>query len=426
MTMLNKAMLAKRISDKPLMMDPNEREFVVALLEASDSLAADQAFFMSSDSDVMGGKPYRIEDGMAVIPVQGVLLHKFDAHYPGWFTGYAYIESLVDQAAADPMVRKIVLDVASHGGEVSGCFECVGAIRAASMSKPVLAVVDGYAHSAGYALASAADKITMSATASVGSVGVVTMHVDYSKQLAAAGISVTYIYAGAQKVDGNPYAPLADDVKDRIQARVEKSYEVFVASVADGRRLDPEVVRGTEAGTFAGNEALALGLVDAVMSPREAFAAIKGALSGSPVFNAPKGGSAMSATQQQEPVAQPQATAEVDVNAVKAEAVQAEKARISGIVGCEEASGRASLASHLAFKTEMSVEQAKALLAAAPKEAAASQAAGISALDAAMEAAGGTPGVGIDAAGSQAADEDPVARILGNYQRASGFKPSQH
>ena len=415
MTMLNKSLLAKRLSNKPLLLDPSEAEFLRAFVESAADLAGDKAWFMTASSDVMGGKPFRVEDGMAVVPVQGMLLHKVDAHYPGWFTGYNYVEALVDAAVADPDVRGIVLDVASHGGEVSGAFEAVGAIRAAAMSKPVYAVVDGYAHSAGYAIASAADKIFMSETASVGSIGVVTMHVDFSQALAEQGVKVTYIYAGKQKVDGNPYEPLTDDVKGRIQARVEKSYEVFVASVAAGRRgMTTEAIRGTEAGTFAGPEALELGLVDAVMSPREAFAVLKGALTGAHVLT--PGASTMSADNAEQPVA-PEVPA-LDAASVKA----AERERIAAIQGCEEAEGRDSLAAHLAFNTEMTVEEAKAVLAAAPKAEASAAETGIAALDKAMEASGGTPGVGADIGGQSEVVEDPVARILGNYALASGRK----
>jgi signal peptide peptidase SppA len=419
MTLMNKAMLAKRLSNKPLLLDPNEGEFLRAFVENAADMAADKALFMDASSDLGGGKPYAVDGGIAVIPVHGMLLHKVDMHYPGWFTGYGYVEAMVDAALADPDVRGIALDVASHGGEVSGAFEAAKVIRDARAQKPVYAVVDGYAHSAGYALASAADKIFMSETASVGSVGVVTMHVDFSKALAESGVKVTYIYAGKQKVDGNPYEPLAEDVKGRIQARVQKSYEVFVASVAEGRRgaISPEAIRGTEAGTFAGPEALDLGLVDAVMSPREAFAAFKGALTGARSFNSNAGAPTMSADNaDQQPVAPEVPT--TDAASVKA----SERQRIAAIQGCEEAAGRESLASHLAFNTEMSVEDARAVLAAAPKAGdKAAGVTGIEALDKAMEASGGTPAVGADA-GQREEREDPVARILGNYALASGRK----
>lgn len=433
---LSKGQLASRLNMQPLLFAPAAEASLMSLPEIAGD---DKAFFFDAKTDLGNGRPYRLEDGFAVIPVHGALLHREEEHYPGYFTGYAYITNLVDAAANDPSVRGIILDVASHGGEVNGCFDCADVIAAVGKTKPVYAVVDGYAHSAGYALASQASKIFMSETASVGSIGVVTMHVDYSEMLKEVGIKVTMIYAGEQKVDGNPYAPLGKDAKARIEARVQKSYSVFVAKVDRGRGIGEKAIRGTEAGCFAGPEAVEIGLADAVMSPREAFAAIKGGLSGSATITSIKGASTMSAEKhddKQEPVAAAAVeTAQVvDTPAVAAAAPAAEQAaadprtterqRVQAILGCEEAKERGNFASHLAFNTGMSVDEARALLAVAAKETPA-KAAG-NPLEAAMAATGGGAGVEADAAAGNAADENPANRILANQALATGRKPMTH
>ena len=56
--------------------------------------------------------------------------------------------------------------------------------------------------SAGYVLASQADRIVLPRTGAVGSIGVVVMHADLSGQLSDAGVTVTLIHSGAHKVDG--------------------------------------------------------------------------------------------------------------------------------------------------------------------------------------------------------------------------------
>ena len=127
--------------------------------------------------------------------------------------------------------------------------------------------------------------------------------------------------------------------------------------------------------------------------------------------------------QAQAPVVAPETAAIADENAVKAAAANAERERIAAITGCEEANGRASLASHLAFKTGMSVDEAKATLAASPKEQ--EKATGQNKLDEAMKATGGGPEVGADG-GDAPADkaEDPAAKILADYDTARGVKPA--
>jgi signal peptide peptidase SppA len=59
------------------------------------------------------------------------------------------------------------------------------------------------------------------------------------------------------------------------------------------------------------------------------------------------------------------------LEAAKAEGISAERARVSAILGHAEAVGRQKLAEHMAFNTAIAPADAAALLAAAPKEAAA-------------------------------------------------------
>ena len=57
----------------------------------------------------------------------------------------------------------------------------------------------------------------------------------------------------------------AEKVHDKLQAEVNTFYDLFVETVAAGRRaLTAKAIRDTEAGTFMGAEALELGLIDAL------------------------------------------------------------------------------------------------------------------------------------------------------------------
>ncbi len=97
----------------------------------------------------------------------------------------------------------------------------------------------------------------------------VALHWDYSGALEAAGIVPTFIHAGAHKVDGHPFAPLADDVKADIQAEVEATRGLFAAIVARNRGLTEKAVLDTEARIYAGEAAVDAGLADAVASAAE-------------------------------------------------------------------------------------------------------------------------------------------------------------
>jgi ATP-dependent Clp protease protease subunit len=91
-----------------------------------------------------------------------------------------------------------------------------------------------------------------------------------------------------------------------------------------------------------------------------------------------------------------------------AEARAAERSRISSIMNLEEAKGREGLASHFAHETEMSADQAKAALTAAPKASAAVEP--TNRFEAAMDAAG-NPRVGAD--GPHGDETDDVTAVAG-------------
>lgn len=76
-----------------------------------------------------------------------------------------------------------------------------------------------------------------------------------------------------------------------------------------------------------------------------------------------------------EGAAQGKKDAEVEAQAAAAKAAQATaeeaaKARVAAILSCDEAKERPTLSKHIALKTSMSVDEAKEMLAASPKEAA--------------------------------------------------------
>ena len=161
---------------------------------------------MLDDYRKHGEAPYPVVDGIAVIEISGVLIHR-----GGWIgqssgqTSYEGIAAQIEAAANDPAVRGLALEIDSFGGEVAGVFDLADRIRAIRATKPVWAFVAEHAFSAGYALASQATRILLPRTGALGSIGVVVMHADLSGQLDQDGMRVTLVHSGNHKVDGNPY-----------------------------------------------------------------------------------------------------------------------------------------------------------------------------------------------------------------------------
>jgi len=215
-----------------------------------------------------------VVDGVAVIPIEGTLVHK--GKWLGMSSGetsYEGIQSRVQRARRDSSIRGVVLEVDSFGGEVSGAFDTAQMIAELAAEKPTLAILTDYALSAGYLMASAARQIVIPESGYAGSIGVITLHVDHSAMLKSAGVKVTLLYSGAHKADGNPFESLPAAVAKKIQGDLDRLRDGFAAAVGArrGRRFDKARALATEAQDYLAPEARALGLVDAIGRPSEAF-----------------------------------------------------------------------------------------------------------------------------------------------------------
>jgi capsid assembly protease len=159
----------------------------------------------------------------------------------------------------------------SIGGEIAGCLDLSDQIFEARAQKPITAILDESAYGAAYVIASAADELTLPRTGGAGSVGIAMMHLDASGALDTAGIGVTLITHGAHKADGNEFAPLPSEVRERFQQDINTIGDLFVETVARNRGLSVSTVRKQQAATFLGPKAVSAGLADHVLSPEAAF-----------------------------------------------------------------------------------------------------------------------------------------------------------
>lgn len=205
--------------------------------------------------------------GIAVIPVHGTLVRRtMGVEAASGLTSYSEIATRLDAALADSAVSGILLELDSPGGEAGGVFELAERIRAANAIKPVWAHANDSAYSAAYAIAAAASRLTLSATAGLGSIGVIALHADQSVKDDKDGLRYTAIYAGHHKNDLSPHAPLSTQAAAGLQSEVDRLYGIFIRQVAQMRTLAYDTVRQTEAGLFFGEDAVVAGLADAVIS----------------------------------------------------------------------------------------------------------------------------------------------------------------
>ncbi|QBR40959.1 S49 family peptidase [Kerstersia gyiorum] len=209
--------------------------------------------------------------GVYMMPVHGVLVSR-SAHLDmcQTMTSYEGIREMLRAAVNDPAVAHIVMDIDTPGGSSTGCFELCDEIRAARTIKPITAISNFGAYSAGYAIASSASQVIVSQSSGVGSIGVIARHLDMSKRHEQQGVKITSVYAGARKNDLSSEAPMSDEALQWLTGLVNRQYDAFTQLVSINRALDIAAVRATEAGVYFGEEAVAAGLADRVETPQAA------------------------------------------------------------------------------------------------------------------------------------------------------------
>ncbi|ACI92711.1 peptidase S49 [Afipia carboxidovorans OM5] len=374
-------MIADLVLNRPLLVTPDKAEVILSVLAGRIGVNVPEASrFVGDDTQydengrpVLGDwgekkrKPYSVtKEGVGIITITGSLVNR-----GAWIgaksglTSYEGIQHQLKSARDDAAVKSIILDIHSPGGEAVGAFETAAIVREVASKKKVVAVVNGMAASAAYAIPSGATEIVTTETGVSGSIGVVLLHADFSRKLDHDGITPTLIHAGAHKVDGNSLEPLTDAVKSDLQAEVDAFYETFLATVAKGRggRLSVAAARKTEARTFIGKAAVDAGLADRVGS----FESVLAELSRAGARNLVHERKTSMDTNEQPAADAPKGISKADhdtaVKTARAEGVKSERERFKAVMGSENYKGREKSAHHMLMNTDLSAEAIDGALA---------------------------------------------------------------
>lgn len=189
------------------------------------------------------------------------------------------------QMLNDPAVHSIVLDVDSPGGLSDMVDEMASEIYAATEIKPIASVANTAANSAAYYLASQANKMFVTPSGQVGSIGTFVVHTDESKAREDAGVKQTVIKAGRFKAI--PMEPLTAESHDHLQNFVNQTNDKFVSAVAKGRNVDEQYVRENfgDGGVVSPDHALEHGMVDGIATFDEVLSSMSQPIGGGVSFS---------------------------------------------------------------------------------------------------------------------------------------------
>lgn len=207
---------------------------------------------------------------IAVIDVFGPIFTRADLFSD--ISGAASLDSLerrIDEALYDDSIKGIILRIDSPGGEVTGTHEFANYLDEACEIKPIVTYVQGMACSAAYWIASATSHIYVDKTAILGSIGVVAAWTDDSKARSAAGLTdyeVVSSQSPKKRLD-----PTQDDGRAELQKQLDGLADIFIDDVAAFRDVSRETVLSDfgQGSTFLANDAIKLGMADAVSSLRD-------------------------------------------------------------------------------------------------------------------------------------------------------------
>lgn len=204
-----------------------------------------------------------VDRGVAIVPIHGMITKRGRFWWMRSFSS-DHASVVIRRLVERDDVHAIVLDIDSGGGQVDGTDAFSETVYNLRDELPIVGVINEFAASAAYWFASSCSEIVISRTGEAGSIGVYTMHVDWSAYEKALGVESTVIYAGKYKAAHE--RSLTDETREFYQDQIDELYRLFVDTVARNRKRSTEYVLSemADARIFIGEQAVAAGLADRI------------------------------------------------------------------------------------------------------------------------------------------------------------------
>lgn len=210
-----------------------------------------------------------LSNNIAIIVANGTILN---GKQPAGSIGGESTSALLRQARYDQSVKAVVLRVNSPGGSAFASEQIRQEVLALKkLGKPVVISMGAMAASGGYWISASADYIYATPATITGSIGIFGMFATFENTLDSFGIHTDGV-ATTDWAGLSPTRALSHQVSQIIQRHIERGYEEFIHLVANSRHMSIEKVNSIAQGrVWTGNQALKLGLVDAIGDMNDAI-----------------------------------------------------------------------------------------------------------------------------------------------------------
>lgn len=208
---------------------------------------------------------------VAIVPVIGPLVSRFSWQY------WSYDEIVRDLrlVGSMPDLEAVILDMDTPGGMVDNVDSVPAEIARLREKMPVYAHAN-FCCSAGYWIASAAERIVASKTGLIGSVGALIRYVEMEGILTRLGANVVEVIA--EQSPNKRLSRDSDEGKAELQAIADDGAELFIQGIIANRGVTREtIIENYGQGlVFPAGEALRRGLVDQIGSLEDVLTDLAG------------------------------------------------------------------------------------------------------------------------------------------------------
>jgi len=204
-----------------------------------------------------GGKDGR---HTALVEISGIIA-------PGTDSSSEKVITALNAAFKDKGTQGVVLRINSPGGspvQSQSIYDEMRRLRQKYPTIPLFAVVEDLCASGGYYVAVGADRIFVSKSSIVGSIGVRLDSFGVTGLMEKIGVERRLLTSGENKAMLDPFLPVDEKQKEHAQKLIEEVHQQFIAAVREGRgkrlKESPDLFSGL---IWSGAKSVELGLTDA-------------------------------------------------------------------------------------------------------------------------------------------------------------------
>ena len=199
----------------------------------------------------------------AMVEVNGVIA-------PGAEASADKVTSSLQAAFKDKNTQGVVVRINSPGGspvQAQTIYDEMRRLRKKYPEIPLYAVVEDICASGGYFIAAGADKIYVSKSSLVGSIGVIMNGFGFTGLMDKLGVERRLITSGENKAFLDPFSPMQEKHREFAQKLAGEIHQQFIAVVREGRgkrlKEGPDTFSGL---IWSGEKSVELGLADGIGS----------------------------------------------------------------------------------------------------------------------------------------------------------------